>query len=109
MLCPGLKRVTFLHFSAVSDEDLIAFLLARTDPHLPPESRLTSARVEITRARQRDIIPALQQRIEAGLRVSLRYGLPPPAVPYSVSHGNQQDSHDWDPVSSYEYLDKEFG
>ncbi|KAJ6512558.1 hypothetical protein C8R45DRAFT_1087713 [Mycena sanguinolenta] len=110
ILCPHLQRITLARFSAVSDAALLAFLLARTDPSLPVDDRLTSARLDIIRSPDTDIrlIPALQQRITDGLQLSVEYEV----LSGRIHHGrasnyltsrtirNQDESHDWDPVSS---------
>ncbi|KAF7374278.1 putative cytochrome C [Mycena sanguinolenta] len=59
------QHITFSYFSSMSDAALLAFLLARTDPSLPIDARLTSARVRIDRPpdTDTDIGLILQQRM----------------------------------------------
>ncbi|KAJ6561688.1 hypothetical protein B0H19DRAFT_1142308 [Mycena capillaripes] len=97
---PRLRSITLLHFRAVSDAALLAFLLARTDPRLPASDRLTHARIQLNRLPDTDNImldTSLQRRIAYGLDLVLGYDLPR-ATPYAVE--NQRDSHDWDPIST---------
>ncbi|KAF7374285.1 hypothetical protein MSAN_00311600 [Mycena sanguinolenta] len=108
VLCPHLQHITLLRFSAMTDAALLAFLLARTDPSLPTGTRLTSARVHISRPPDTDsnitFTPTLQQRMADGLQLSLEYRvspreqLPRSSFPISRTSANQDDSHDWDPV-----------
>ncbi|KAF7374277.1 F-box domain-containing protein [Mycena sanguinolenta] len=111
MLCPRLQHITLSHFSSMSDAALLAFLLARTDPSLPVDARLTSARVRIDRPPDADIDIGLvlQQRIADGLQLSLEYGEFPRQqlyrqlyYPYSTAtsrtSGKKDEDHDWNPI-----------
>ncbi|KAJ6471922.1 hypothetical protein C8R45DRAFT_1217887 [Mycena sanguinolenta] len=109
ILCPCLQHITLLHFSAMSDTVLLAFFLARTDPTLPLDAYLTSARVRIDRPPDSniDILSVLQQRIHDGFELALEYGAHVSSwnwrnaqFSHSISSTswNQDESHDWDPV-----------
>ncbi|KAJ7111844.1 hypothetical protein C8R44DRAFT_711435 [Mycena epipterygia] len=97
-VCPRLQSITLLQFSSLSDDALLAFLLARTDQNLEPSSRLSTIQARFSRVQEVDIIPLLQDCIAGGLEVALDYSPPAdfPRLPFEViTHID-----DWAPIST---------
>ncbi|KAJ6562556.1 hypothetical protein B0H19DRAFT_1375604 [Mycena capillaripes] len=88
-LCPELRRVEFLNFSAVSDESLLQFVQRRTEF---PRAHLSQVTAIFRRPVQLDIIPHLQDAVVGGLFISLRYEDPEPVVTYSAMEGSTNPS-----------------
>ncbi|KAJ7447142.1 hypothetical protein B0H11DRAFT_1929839 [Mycena galericulata] len=98
VLCPCLEQLTLLRFKHLSDDALLALILARTDPRPIQTARLSSVRVQFNRLPQVDIIPLIHERIGSDLEVRLDYNPPTPALSrYSLADGNDQFNH-WDPL-----------
>ncbi|KAJ7617288.1 hypothetical protein FB45DRAFT_933803 [Roridomyces roridus] len=100
ILCPRLQKLALLNFSALSDDTLLHFILARTDPKIvhSPMACLERVRAYFRRTQQIDLaaLPSIQECVAAGLELRLEY-LPPPFVSYKVWEGNQ-GYRQWDPA-----------
>ncbi|KAJ7759451.1 hypothetical protein DFH07DRAFT_772263 [Mycena maculata] len=102
ILCPYLQSLTLLDFQALSDDALLAFILARTGPHLDHTARLSSIFIRFNRPRQVDIIPSLQQQITDGLEICLHHQPRSPTLDipaHSVVDFNEPYSN-WDPMAT---------
>ncbi|KAJ7615850.1 hypothetical protein FB45DRAFT_873165 [Roridomyces roridus] len=99
-ICPRLERLKLLNHHALSDEDLLAFVLARTTPPNPYStsiSRLSELAAHFNRWSQVDILPYLAQQIAGGLKIHLVYQPQPTfSPPYSAAHANDP-WHVWNP------------
>lgn len=81
--CPALRRLKIVRCEPLADDVLLKFIQLRKEAEHP------LARVDVAFVRQRefDILPYLQDLIEDGLRLSLKY-LPAPVLPsYSPWEG----------------------
>jgi hypothetical protein len=100
VLCPGLQSMKFVEFSATSDNALLEFIQARTGPNFAGIARLSKVQAHFRRRMQVDIAPTLQQAIDDGLDLSLRYEYPSPRT-YSpweqiLAHsGGERPSDRW--------------
>ncbi|KAK7018872.1 hypothetical protein R3P38DRAFT_2978800, partial [Favolaschia claudopus] len=72
--CPGLRQLILEGAHLITDDALLHFTVSRS-----PTLRLLD--VTFSRERQVDILPNLQQFIDAGLEISLRYPPQKPAFP----------------------------
>ncbi|KAK7006029.1 hypothetical protein R3P38DRAFT_3041045 [Favolaschia claudopus] len=72
--CPGLRQLILQGVHLITDDALLHFTVSRS-----PTLRLLD--VTFSRERQVDILPNLQQFINAGLEISLRYPPREPAFP----------------------------
>ncbi|KAJ7615847.1 hypothetical protein FB45DRAFT_234518 [Roridomyces roridus] len=103
-ICPRLERLKLLNYQALSDEDLLAFVLARTvdnsnldsDSDSSPIARLSELAVQFNRWSQVDILPSLTQQIAHGLKIHLGYLPKPKFDEYSVAKENDS-SYVWNP------------
>ncbi|KAJ7140707.1 hypothetical protein C8R44DRAFT_761767 [Mycena epipterygia] len=89
-LCPHLRRLQLRNASAVSDDDLLAIIQARTAPQRDSNARLIQFSATMTRQMQRDIMPELQPLIDEGLDVSFAYHPPLFSAVYSPWEGVSQ-------------------
>ncbi|KAJ7624783.1 hypothetical protein FB45DRAFT_924205 [Roridomyces roridus] len=95
ILCPNLRSLTISDFRHLSDEALVQFVLARTDPERDT-ARLEQLKAYFARPPQIDIAIPLQQHVEDGFRLRLLYLPPPPTFPsYSAQEGNSYYD-EWD-------------
>ncbi|KAJ7614907.1 hypothetical protein FB45DRAFT_1109185 [Roridomyces roridus] len=99
VICPRLKHLKLVHLHALSDEDLLAFVLARTDPNISDATQmacLSELTMQSNRWCQVDIIPSLELQMVGWLKVNLVYHPKPNFETYSVAHANDS-SYVWDP------------
>ncbi|KAJ7140678.1 hypothetical protein C8R44DRAFT_726409 [Mycena epipterygia] len=80
-VCPSLHRLKLHNMSAVSDDELLAIIQARSGPEGGSVARLMQLSANMEREMQRDIMPQLQTLIDEGLDVSLVYHPPRPPTP----------------------------
>ncbi|KAJ7603833.1 hypothetical protein FB45DRAFT_1013863 [Roridomyces roridus] len=76
VLCLRLRSLTLLNFgSKISDEVLLQFIRARTDPEGENEglAKLGSVKARLNRERQLDVVALLEDRIAEGLVLDLGY------------------------------------
>ncbi|KAJ7142225.1 hypothetical protein C8R44DRAFT_865588 [Mycena epipterygia] len=93
-ILPCLRSVRLLDVSAISDLQVLEFILARTDPDCETVARLSNVYVKFARDMDVDIIALLGEHIAEGFQVTLKYAV---RVPYSPSDGNVVDSAEWGP------------
>ncbi|KAJ7603842.1 hypothetical protein FB45DRAFT_1044454 [Roridomyces roridus] len=83
VLCPRLRNFSFLNV-LISDEAVLDFILARTDPEpWSPDQcvrKLESVKVRFPRAQEVDLVALLDERIAHGLDVQFIYGFWNPSV-----------------------------
>ncbi|KAJ7622431.1 hypothetical protein FB45DRAFT_838530 [Roridomyces roridus] len=105
-ICPQLQRLKLLSVHAFSDEDLLAFVLARTHPNIDaaPDhiTHLKEIAVQFDRRSQVDILPTLDLQIAAGLKVSLLYQQPQHNLEVYLDSRSNDSSYVWDP-SAHEW------
>ncbi|KAJ7253570.1 hypothetical protein C8J57DRAFT_1519300 [Mycena rebaudengoi] len=79
VLCPRLQHITLDQVEALSDPALLAFIRARTGPHLTNIAYLSSVCVSFSRAKEVDIRPQL---LASRFILSLKYfaSMPPPIL-----------------------------
>ncbi|KAJ6594628.1 hypothetical protein B0H19DRAFT_1096271 [Mycena capillaripes] len=103
--CPALRQLSISHCFSVSDAALLRLVNAR----MTMDSWTPLEQVEATFMRQPelDILPSLQQFIDSGLRISLKY-LPPRPSPFSPWSGlsdqgpyHQEDKYSMNRVSLF--------
>ncbi|KAJ7157558.1 hypothetical protein C8R43DRAFT_402159 [Mycena crocata] len=89
--CPLLESLSLRGLNdTVSDQALMNLVQERTAPGLRGITQLSHVACVIERAMQIDILPLLEDRISAGLAISIDY-LPPYIPKYSAAEGTDQE------------------